>query len=103
MNANQSRREELLAALQHAHNAKNPTEWPIFHATNAGERDDHFNSVETTPIGFARTKCHLQLNRGVVRRLSPRAPELNAKRFCNEIAEFAVKSRSKWGGDWFTI
>jgi hypothetical protein len=32
VNANQSRREELLAALQHALNAKNPTEWPIFHA-----------------------------------------------------------------------
>ena len=39
--------------------------------------------------------CHLHLNRGAVRRLSPRAPELNAKIFCNEIAEFAFKSRSK--------
>jgi hypothetical protein len=49
------------------------------------------------------SRCHLQLNRGVVRRLSPRAPELNAKSFCNEIAELAFKSRSKWGRGWFTI
>src|SRR5271165_7429998 len=46
--------------------------------------------------------CHLQLNRGAVRRLSPRAPELNAKIFCNEVADFAFKSRSKCGRDCST-
>ena len=39
----------------------------------------------------------LQLNRGAVRRRSPRAPELNAKSFCNEIAEFG-KARGPGGG-----
>ena len=54
-------------------------------------------------LAQATGKGGLQLNRGAVQRLSPRAPELNAKSFCNEIAEFAFKSRSKWGRDWFTI
>jgi hypothetical protein len=46
--------------------------------------------------------CYLQLNRGAVWRLSPSAPELNAKIFCNEVADFAFKSRSKCGRDCST-
>jgi hypothetical protein len=36
--------------------------------------------------------CHLQLNRKLARGCSPRSLQLNAKNFCNEIVDFAVKS-----------
>jgi hypothetical protein len=36
--------------------------------------------------------CHLQLNRRLARGCSPRSLQLNAKNFCSEIVDFAVKS-----------
>jgi hypothetical protein len=69
---------------------------------NDGKRTDRDQNKHRKLVVHGHS-CHLQLNRGAVRRLSPRAPELNAKIFCNEIAEFAVKPRSKCGRDCSTI
>ena len=69
---------------------------------NDGKRTDRDQNKRRKLVVHGHS-CHLQLNRGAVRRLSPRAPELNAKIFCNEIAEFAVKPRSKCGRDCSTI
>ena len=46
----------------------------------------------STPTSMPLTRCHLQLNRRLARGCSPRSLQLNAKNFCNEIVDFAVKS-----------